>query len=326
MYNTIRDRVFPGDVFINIKSTESLEKYLIRLKEINISILESKFGDFMTNDKRFLDFVHNNINAVGNKLLNRLTKPEVIWLSGEPGSGKTFFIEQYIDQLENLLVDIGLDKNVAKVEPVWKNVSAYQNINHAFNDIILSTLIALTKHFTVALFIDEVDTKLADESVIPRLTGPIYGQDFFFSGHSISLSNQQLIIFLASSIPDKEFQKVPKAQDSTSRIPQHNIIKLPRLNENYMEKIYCALGIIIGISEEISKIEIPALMYIGLQEWQSTRELELLLRHVVGSMPSGKTTLDLFDFALTGEEFEEFQSKYGLNLFSLNENVLKVTK
>jgi hypothetical protein len=225
------------------------------------------FGQFVTNDRQFYRDATDKVHILSKRLKNNLTKPDNYLLVANPGAGKSFFVRQFKEELE---------KSVGQIAFLERNMSAYSNIEEAFADIIIDVMMALVTHQPTLLFIDEVDTQLDEKYMFHRLIAPMNDDKFLFSQKQISLSKQNLVIFYALSSSVDEIKRTQKWPDFLSRIPAAHHITLPKF-DSPLERIYRTVGILPRGMYPVRHVEAAALLYIGLREWTSSRELEQTL-------------------------------------------------
>lgn len=124
-----------------------------------------------------------------------LSKPDNYLLIAKPGLGKSFFVRQFKDELKTAIEGKMKTAIEGKINFLERNLSAYDSIDAAFEDIITDVLIALTGRELVFLFVDEVDTLLNGKSMLERLIAPMNGDPFFFHGKQVSFAEKPLVVF-----------------------------------------------------------------------------------------------------------------------------------
>jgi hypothetical protein len=180
----------PKKVTIEFDKQDILE-WLYSKDKIGLSDLAPSFGNFVTNDRDFYRTAKALLQMCFARLKAGLSKPDNYLLIAEPGLGKSFFVREFKEQLQR---EFGED-----IIFLERNLSAYDRIDAAFQDIITDVIFALNSHNPVFLFIDEVDTLLDGKSILERLIAPMNGDPFFFLRRQLSFAKQNLVVFFALS-------------------------------------------------------------------------------------------------------------------------------
>jgi hypothetical protein len=260
--------------------------------QISIDDLSPRFGDFVTNDQQFFREATSRLEILKKRLTMRLNKPDNYLLIAEPGAGKSFFVREFKGQLEKTYG--------SKVEYIEKNLSAYNSIDRAFDDIVMDIIVALNSHNPVILFVDEVDTQIDGRNLFQRLIAPMNGDPFFFNERQISFAKQNLVVFYALSSRVEDINTV-KWPDFLSRVPSGNRITLPNFKLP-IERIYRAVSVLPKGAFAVERVQAAALLYIGLRNWASSRELEQAVELAkIRAMGSPKV-LELGDLVSTWDD------------------------
>jgi hypothetical protein len=245
-------------------------------------------GGYVTNHREFYAKVIDIKTDLEKKLAANLTKPENFVFRGDPGSGKSFLVEQLAAQL-------GLPR------PVDCNLSGYPTIAQALSAIISRTEAALNSDGKALLFIDEADTSIGGINLFQGFIAAMNGEKFVHNGAESTFKKKNLIIFFAMSSEEKKWRADPNSApqkwvDFTERVPASHWVEPPSINSSAGERVFRAIGLLNGMATQIKYADANALFYIGWNDWKSTRELELSLRKAVTNVGSGGDTLRLSDF------------------------------
>jgi hypothetical protein len=252
-----------------------------------------------------------------------LTKPDNYLLIAQPCSGKSFFVREFRSELQS-----AVRKDITFLE---RNLSAYDSVDGTFEDVIIDVVYALTSHRPVFLFIDEVDTLLDGKSMLERLIAPMNGDPFFFRGKQMSLANQDIVVFFALSSSPEKMQERQKWTDFLSRIPQAHRISLPTL-EAPIDRVYKTISMLPRGKFPATRVQAAALLYIGLKNWVSVRELEQAVdaAKLRAAARGGVLALELADIAVTPEDVEEVEAavtkRYGgtIDIFGSSNRLVEI--
>jgi hypothetical protein len=231
--------------------------------------------------------------------------------------GKSFFVREFHAQLQAELGDVIF---------LERNLSAYDKIEAAFEDIVTDVIYALTKHRPVFVFIDEVDTLLDGKSILERLIAPMNGDPFFFHGKQMSIAKQNLVVFFALSTSPEKMEGRQKWTDFLSRIPQAQRISLPEFKSE-IDRAYRAISMLPKGEFPVTRIQAAALLYIGVKNWTSVRELEQTLdaAKIRTAARGSSATLELADIAVTPQEVNEVEKHYGsVDIFASSAHVIEI--
>jgi hypothetical protein len=256
----------------NRQSSEAdLRNWLGRNRRLVIGQFGHNFGEFTTNDGRFARIAEGQVRLVDAQLQRGLAKPAIYLLQADPGAGKSHFVREFSKKV--------LGPEAFKTQYLERNLSAYASIDAAFQDIVLDTLLALSRHKPIVLFVDEVDTTIEERHIFQKLIAPMNGDEFFFQGKMMSLSKQNLLVCFALSATPDTLESKPKWKDFLSRIPTEHRFRLPSL-QSPLERVFRALSSLVRYAEKlttyggVSKISYQALLFLGFNPWQSARELD----------------------------------------------------
>src|ERR1700720_4584634 len=84
----------------------------------------------------------------------------------------SFFVKEFKQELETTFGQ--------PMEFLERNMSAYNNVEQTFADIVLDVMVASMTRRSTLLFIDEIDTELDEKNMFQRLIAPMNGDPFFF--------------------------------------------------------------------------------------------------------------------------------------------------
>ncbi len=315
-----------GNEKVALEVNEPLEVWLSKKTEISLSDLAPSFGKFVTNDRVFYRTANDRLQMLSKRLQAGLSKPDNYLLIAKPGLGKSFFVRQFKDELKTAIDGKMKTAIEGKINFLERNLSAYDSIDAAFEDIITDVLIALTGRESVFLFVDEVDTLLNGKSMLERLIAPMNGDPFFFHGKQVSFAEKPLVVFFALSSSPEQMEGRQKWTDFLSRIPSAHRIALPESNSP-LDRIYRAVS---RLTSPVTRVEASALLYIGLREWTSVRELEQAVELAkTRAAISGAAVLELAHIAVSREDVEEVEKRakswYGeVDIFGSGTNVIDV--
>jgi hypothetical protein len=301
----------------------NLEWWLSTKTQLSWTDLAPAFGNFVSNDRKFYRVVRDRLQMLCRRLEAQLSKPDNYLLIAQPGSGKSFFVRQFKGELQS-----AVRKDITFLE---RNLSAYDSVEGAFEDIITDVVYALTSHRPVFLFIDEVDTLLDGKSMLERLIAPMNGDPFFFRGKQMSIANQDIVVFFALSSSPEKMHERQKWTDFLSRIPQAHRISLPTL-ESPIDRVYKAIAMLPRGKFPAARVQAVALLYIGLKNWVSVRELEQAVdaAKLRAATRGGVVTLELADIAVTPEDVEEVEAavtkRYGgtIDIFGSSNHLVEI--
>ena len=273
-------------------SGDSLATWLRLNRRLTIGMFGSHFGEFTTADALFVESAESLARLTATLVAQRLSKPANYLLQASPGSGKSHFVRQFAARL------LGEDMSSQYLE---RNLSAYASVDQAFHDIVLDVLLAIARHKPVLLFVDEVDTEIENQHMFQKLIAPMNGDPFFFEGKSLSFAKQNLIVCFALSADRKDVEGKPKWRDFESRIPSGHRISLPSLGVP-KERLFRALGALAKKREQVAgqgalvKVSFQALLYLGLNSWESARELDQAIDMAIlrASDPGSELLLEHF--------------------------------
>jgi len=169
------DTTIPPDekYVVKLSAGQDVAGWLAAKSQISISDVLPSLGGFVTNDRQFYGEAMDRVRMLSDRLKNNLSKPDNYLLIADPGAGKSFFVKQFKQELENTYGQ--------PIEFLERNMSAYNSVEQAFADIVIDVMIALMTRRATLLFIDEVDTQLDDKNVFQRLIAPMNGDLFFFA-------------------------------------------------------------------------------------------------------------------------------------------------
>ncbi|MGE0279038.1 MAG: ABC transporter ATP-binding protein [Rhizobiaceae bacterium] len=289
---------------------QSLSEWLSDRAQISTTDVQPTFGQFVTNDRQFYRTAIDKVDILSNRLRNNIARPENYLLIANPGAGKSFFVRQFRRELE---------KTVGEIEFLERNMSAYSSVDQAFSDIVIDVMIALMAHRPTLLFIDEVDTELDGKNMFHRLIAPMNGDPFFFAQKQISFSKQNLVIFYALSSGVDELKRTQKWPDFLSRIPSAHQITLPNF-DSALERIYRTISILPVGMYSCRRVEAAALLYIGLREWASSRELEQTLQLAKERITGDPRILRLKNMASSWQDIEAVSEE----IFKGPTNILEI--
>lgn len=315
-FRSDRSRTSEAEQFINL--TEPLDSWLAKKSRISLSDLRPTFGEFVTNDRVFYREATGHLKLLARRVRAKLSKPDNYLLLADPGSGKSFFVRQFTEQL--------IDQLGEHVTFLERNLSAYTNIDQAFNDIATDVLVALATHKPILLFIDEVDTQLDDRSMFQRLIAPMNGDPFFFLQKQVSFAKQDIVVFFALSSRIDDLGKRQKWPDFLSRIPSAHQIKLPAFNSP-IDRIYRTIAMLPKGPFPVTYVEASALLYIGLRIWTSVRELEQALDLAkMRCVSSSSRVLELAHIALSTQDVDQVakEGEGTYDIFGGPTNVLEI--
>jgi hypothetical protein len=296
---------------VRLRDGQDVAGWLSEKSQISISDVSPTLGKFITNDRKFYREAMDRVRMLSDRLRNHLSKPDNYLLIADPGSGKSFFVKQFKKELETAFGQ--------PMEFLERNMSAYNNIEEAFSDIVIDVMISLMTRSSTLLFIDEVDTQLNGKNMFQRLIAPMNGDPFFFSQKQVSFSKQNIVIFYALSVKTEEINKTQKWPDFLSRIPTAHQIILPKFDSPF-ERIYRAISILPRGPSPVLRVEAAALLYIGLRSWASSRELEQALELAKSRITQQSEILKLTNVASSWQDIEAVSEQ----IFAGPTNVLEI--
>ena len=187
----------------------------------------------------------------------------------------------------------------------------------------MDVLIALLSEDAVLLFVDEVDSQLDGKQIFQRLIAPINGDPFFFLQKQVSFSKQNLVVFYALSSKMEDNEGAHKWPDFLSRIPAEHQIQLPSF-ASPIERMYRAVSMLPRGSLPIMKVEAAALLYVGLRDWTSSRELEQAIDLAKLRVGDTGAALELPHIAPSVEEVDWVAKQSGVDIYSAPDNILDI--
>jgi len=293
----------PSRQFVNeLGAHESLADWLRGRETLGLKSISAQFGAFVTNDRGFVTSCKDRLSTLCRQLAQHLAKPANYLLEASPGAGKSFFVRQFVQMLT-----ISRGPEIVYLE---KNLSAYPSIDAAFTDIILDVLLAIAKHRDVVLFVDEVDTEIEQRHIFQKLIAAMNGDSFFFLEKQISFAKQNLVGIYALSSGRAQLESKPKWPDFLSRVPEEHRFVLPSFNTPF-EKLIRAASILLSKPSSVSKISFQAMLYLGLCEWSSARELEQSLELAKLRLDCAELPMELEHIATTIDDVVRTESKHG---------------
>jgi hypothetical protein len=220
-------------------------------------------------------------------------------LRGDPGSGKSFLVEQLAQRL--------------KLPLIPHNLSSYRAIDEARSSIISDVISALLSKERAFLFIDEADTSVDGINLFQGFIAPMNGEQFIHMDKNFSFKNKNLVIFYAMSSEEKKWRtdetKAPqKWLDFIERVPADHWMEPPAINSSAGERVFRAIGLLNGMAKHVKYAHANALFYIGWKDWKSTRELELSLRTAVSKISPPNETLGLGDICPSQVALDEVEN------------------
>jgi hypothetical protein len=234
-------------------------------------------GNFMV----FADDRRTKISSAVEKLKPTPGKPTCVFLGGPPGSGKSFFVKQFINE--------HYPDNDAK--PVISNISGVRNLEDALKKHV-NSIIERDSQTKVA-FIDEIDTSVFETLAFRFLLAPMEGTVLDEDGFEKKKPFGDFTWFFAGSAGTnrEDFHKLAdqdrKVRDFTSRIPHW--IELPGASTPF-DAMFMAITLLKDRLSEITKIEKKVLLLFAKTPWRDARHLSICVDAIValGAGP-GKT-------------------------------------
>lgn len=257
------------------------KKSTIRLREYKI------VGGFASNSKELdrlaAELCRRIILAHDKVLVNFL-------LCAEPGSGKTYFVEQLVEEI----------KRDIPVEYVYANASGWRDdVSRGLDSYFTKIIVKHGSGRRIIACLDEVDTDFGGQQYLySQLLVPMAGATFYLiNGVEAKLQNLFCFHIASAAHSTKEFaEKVEglpeesKAQDFLSRIGE-NRIDLPSVYEDGVERIVRALAILSHKLPKMNRVDAFVLLYIGLIRFKDCRRLEQL---ITGSLETFSRDLKYF--------------------------------
>lgn len=281
---------------IDLGRNGAINEWLRGRNDIDTTKLGARFGAFVTNDLGFVNAATDRLQSLVWQLREPLGKPANYLLEASPGSGKSFFVREFAEQLRAAL----------KRETVYleKNLSAYPSIDAAFSDIVLDVVLSLASHRDVVLFIDEVDTEIDGRRIFQKLIAPMNGDKFFFQEKEVSFTRQNIVGFYALSSHRDVLEQAPKWPDFLSRIPAEHRFVLPKFDTPF-ERLFRAIGILTRGKMSVTKVSVHALLYLSLRDWSSSREMDQTLELAKVRLRDPSRILDLEHVARSLDDLRE---------------------
>jgi hypothetical protein len=181
----------------------------------------------------------------------------------------------------------------------------------------MDLIVPLLSRQDVLLFVDEVDTQLNGHHIFQRLIAPMNGDPFFFLQKQLSFARHNLVVFYALSSPIEDIGKAPKWPDFLSRIPAAHQIRLPKFTSP-IDRIYRAISLLPRGHFPVKNVQAAALLYIGLREWKSSRELEQALELAKARISETPPVLALTHIETSHQDIEQISESTGIDIFGFD--------
>jgi hypothetical protein len=223
------------------------------------------------------------------ELLRSSEGPVPIFLCAPPGSGKTYFVDEFSSSL-----------GVSADDVVYDNLSTATSISHLL--LRHYARITATDSRPRIAFLDEVDTVVGGETAFRYLLGPISGDPVEIQQGAAARLRNILWFFAASSAGSaaelREYlSSISKGPDFLRRIREKGLIlEIPPISSVADRAYHIAVGVVRG-NPRITHVNADALFCLLTVAWEDASHLAgEVLR--IAKRSEGKTFLALEDLAL----------------------------
>jgi len=238
-----------------------------------------------------------------------------VLLCGKPGSGKTFFVEQIMNEL----------KLNPKHDLIKANLSSSNDISKTLSQHYISIL---GKDGQRVAFLDEVDTPVNDSHAYRHLLDPLVGT-FTVDGTTGNMPGV-LWFFAASKAQDennfKEYlQSVDKGPDFFRRFEQDgSIITLPGL-DHPIEAIVQLFANAAAMNSNLTHIDARVVYYFASKRWPDSGALKGAVRRTLGRIAPTLTEMPMASIA-DENDFTTFLAGNAVALEALKDTPIKIVK
>jgi len=252
----IPNRVSDTDEIVNwLKSTEELD-----LKSVSV------VGQFVAGTGPERDRLKTALDDLRTRI-GTLSNPYSVLLCGSPGSGKSFLVKQFVDDLKLKSENI-----------VRKNFSSATNASEELSDAFVK--ISGAEAPRVA-FLDEIDTVIDGENTYRFLLAAMKGEEVPFTRTHSQKLPPVLMFFAASKAPTEadfrnyiEAGSVQKGSDFLRRFEEAGtVIELPAMLTP-QDKVMQVLATAFAENADLEEVEARVLLYFATQNWQDTGALK----------------------------------------------------
>ncbi|MEZ5358234.1 MAG: AAA family ATPase [Candidatus Zixiibacteriota bacterium] len=273
------------------------------------------FGELVTTSSQYkteLLYLLNDLSAKAYS--NGLETPYTNLICAAPGIGKSTIVKE-------------IHKSLKKTPFCQTDLSEYDNTEQAINNHLqdIYELIRSSKNSIVMACIDEIDTSRNGQYIFSKLIKPMYGKEFTLKKGVKTSFNNLIWLFIASSANSSdEFKKmfsgkVNKAKDFISRIKRP--CDLTGKITDPKEKIVLFIFLLLKKAPHIMYVEASALVNVGVQEFETTRDIESFAEKTSQNVITGNPVLMLKHLDIGNEEIAK-TIKY---IESINPDLLTTT-
>ena len=296
-----------------IKLSDECWTWLRQLETLHLAEM-SVVGNYVCADPETRGILQQCVDELHAKATQDLVKPYPVLLCAAPGTGKTFFVEEF-------------QRSVSGSNKLIKaNLSNASNIEECLNDHYIEILMSDS---TVRIaFLDEVDTPIKSETAYRYLLQAMTGAKVV-KRHRMSEESLPGVMwfFAASNAVNAEswrdtLKNQVKGEDYLRRFYEAGkVINLPSINSSE-EKVVRAASIAKGRKTNLHSIENRAALYLATTRWQDSGELRGAVQNGVDNLRE-RRVLQLEDL-IRKEPLETFLFQYKPQLSELKNRVITI--
>jgi hypothetical protein len=288
---------------------EDKEIYEVLVNEQVISLSDYKVvGNFVVYDPELRSSLIKAVNELRLRA-EKAKDPIPVLLCANPGSGKTFFVNEYAREL-------GLGPH----EVVRLMLAPSDDIAASLR--MLYKQIVARKELPRVAFLDEVDTQIAGEYAYRYLLSAMLG-DSVDVGDGLSCKLPSVVWFFAASTAsnvedfEKTLKTIGKGPDFLRRFNQAGMtIQLPGVSSSF-EVLLQAVATAKAMNPNIAYIDASVLYYFAISTWKDAGELKAAVRRAIDASQGG--VLDA-----TVLRSLDFESKHHQSLRVLGKRLVKI--
>ena len=249
-------------------------EWLANLELIDLSI-QAVMGKYVCDDKDERATLQQHVDKLRTRMKS-LTTPYPVLLSGLPGVGKTFFVQEFARLIGKSLI-------------TW-NLSDVTNIKSALASHFLDILNTVSPPHIA--FLDEVDTRVNGDAAYRFLLKAMRGDEVEVN-HALKTKLPGVMWFFAGSIGTSAAEWQAKAKqlgdqkvDDFFRTfgEKGKTIDLPALSTE-KERVIRAAAMAKGARPDLEWIESRALLYFARSKWGDSGELKAAVSAGIEQMP-----------------------------------------